>query len=123
LGSKSHGGYKHNYFSLDSNIRQLARKYPLDSNGRFGVRDRGAQVLRSSTPLQTAKDFFTALGRGGKLQALEGGRVLIYKFPNGHQVVFRESSSDGSPAIQIILGRRNASSYKIHFTKLEGERN
>lgn len=104
---------------LAGSIRELAKKYPLDRIGRFGTKDRGSQVIRSSDPLATSQEFWRALSRGGRIAALPNGRGNRAIFDDGSHVVYRPyKTKDGSPAVEIAIqtsGHGLPRRQKIHF--------
>jgi hypothetical protein len=124
MGGGTGGSYSSPGGSLSSNIDKLSSKFPLDSKGRFGKPGRGgAQVVVSQDPKGTGKMFFDTLGSGGTVKDLSNGKGKISTFPDKSTVVFRPvSSSDGSPAISIVLKGPKGSDYKIHFVDERGRK-
>jgi hypothetical protein len=115
MGGTSFGGYASQSASLSKNHESLSKRYPLDSQGRFGSKDRGSQVVISDDPEATALEFFKKLGEGGSDQTMSAGKIQVKSFGAKSLVVLRLESSDGSPAITLQFGPRNKQSYKIHF--------
>jgi len=120
MGAGHGGGYSESPSSgaaFRENIKDLAKKFPLDHDGRFGKPGRGrAQVVVSGDPAATAKEFYKKLGAGGREQILPNGKGGITWFDDGSRVVYRPvSSSDGSPAVDITITGSDGDQYKIHF--------
>ena len=68
MGGGTGGGYSSQSSNLSSNIKDLATKYPLNSEGKFGKPGVGksTQQVPSKDPLATGKEFFKKLSVGGK---------------------------------------------------------
>lgn len=122
MGSGHGGGYATSpsgFHVLAESIRELAKKYPLDHLGRFGTKDRGSQVIRSSDPLATCQEFWVVLRRGGRIVPLPNGHGERAIFDDGSHVVHRPyKTKDGSPAVEIVIatsGQGRPSRQKIHF--------
>jgi hypothetical protein len=102
--------------SLSTNIANLARKYPVGENGKFGVKGSGnSRVVFSQKPEDTAREFFSKLGAGGRVEKLASGKGLVAKFPDGSRVNLRLKSKTGSPAVDISNKGTKSMTYKIHF--------
>jgi hypothetical protein len=124
MGSGSGGGYSQSV-SLAANISAMSSKYPLTPSGHFGkAGPQKARVIESSDPIKEAKHFFLALSRGGQVVPIKysSGRKeghskgLLANFEGKAFVSFRpRSSSDGSPAVQIVFKDGAGKSQKIHF--------
>lgn len=113
--------------TFNTNLSKLKNKYPVNDSGYFG--DKGQSKgnvsirnIKSNGPLSTAKDFYNIAKQGGKENLLANGKGKITKMNDGTTITFRRvSSSDGSPAIDIIIkGYGEIKSQKIHFV-LEGK--
>ena len=119
MGGGSGGGYSSSPSDLASNIDKLASKFQLNGAGKFGKPGRGnVQIIESKDPLGTGSLFFQKLGDGGKVSDLANGKGKISTFKDKSTVVFRPvSSSDGSPAISIMLKGPSGLDYKIHFVQ------
>jgi hypothetical protein len=123
MGGGTGGGYSTNPSNLSSNIQDLAAKYPLNSEGKFGTPGKGDDVqhVTSSDPIATGSNFFEKLSTGGKVKDLKNGKGKMATFPDTSTVVFRPvSSSDGSPAMDIVVKGPSGLDYKIHFVKEVG---
>lgn len=122
MGGGTGGGYSTKPSDLSSNIKNLAEKYPQDAKGKFGTPGSGkSQNVKSKDPLATGQEFFNKLSVGGKIKDLANGKGKIATFPDKSTVVFRPvSTSDGSPAMSIIVKGPSGLDYKIHFVKEVG---
>lgn len=116
LGHASNGGYA-SQGSLAANIAKLAKSLSTDGSGRLGSRGKNkVRLIVAKNPSKAAKEVFSALKVGGTESKLENGKGQKAVFKDGSRVVFRPvSSSDGSPAVEIIVTQPNRVSYKIHF--------
>jgi hypothetical protein len=123
MGGGTGGGYSTPSGGLSSNIKSLAVKYPLDSEGKFGKpgKGKGTRRVASNDPESTGKEFFDKLSIGSKVKNLEEGKGKIGIFPDGSTVVYRPvSTSDGSPAMNLVMKGSSGPDYKIHFVKEVG---
>jgi hypothetical protein len=123
MGGGTGGGYSTSPGGLSSNVKSLAAKYPLDSEGKFGQpgRGKGTRHVLSNNPEGTGKEFFDKLSAGSKVKDLDKGKGKIGTFPDGSTVVYRPvSSSDGSPAMNLVIKGPSGLDYKIHFVKEVG---
>lgn len=123
MGGGTGGGYSTSPGGLSSNIKSLAAKYPTDSEGKFGKpgRGRGTRQVPSSDPKRTGKEFFDKLSVGSKVKDLKNGKGKIGTFSDGSTVVYRPvSTSDGSPAMDLVIKGPSGLDYKIHFVKEVG---
>lgn len=114
---------------LKGNIDGLARKYPLDSENRFGTKvSAKTSEVYTGTPLRTAEEFWKALSKGGTVRDIDtkNGPGKIAEFSDKSHVVLRpitsSSKKTGSdhPAVEIDIrtpGHGFPPRYKIHFTK------
>ena len=104
---------------LQANIAELAKEYPLNSEGLFGVAGKGnSQVVKSRDPDATADHFFDVLSQGADVGSMPDGKEG--KFANFSNVTFvslRPTSSDGTPSLLINLKRIGQKMQKIHFEK------
>lgn len=77
--------------------------------------------MASSDPVTTGNEFFDKLSFGGKVKDLKNGKGKMSTFPDTSTVVFRPvSSSDGSPAMDIVVQGLSGLDYKIPFVKEVG---
>lgn len=77
--------------------------------------------MASSDPVTAGNEFFDKLSFGGKVKDLKNGKGKMSTFPDTSTVVFRPvSSSDGSPAMDIVVKGPSGLDYKIHFVKEVG---
>lgn len=130
---RGRGGYRDASNSekrLASNIRHLTRRgFPLDANGRFGkATSQTASEIVTSTPFDTAWDFFTELGAGGSLveRNTKNGLVIIRQFENGSSISFRKITTssirlqEDNPAVNVNLKGQPSGSptpYTVHFRR------
>jgi hypothetical protein len=103
------------------NLHRLVRSGGA-SDGWFGEPGRGryVRVITSSDPVATARQFYETAAFGGVANDTKGGAVRRTFFSDDSHVVFRESSSDGSPAVEIHVKRPGTGFpdyQKIHFRK------
>jgi hypothetical protein len=121
MGSHSGGGYAAPPSGVEvlmDNIDRLAKRFPMATGGRFGRKGKNARVVESDDPAGTARDFWNALSKGGRPAPLPDGRGDRVYFEDGSRVIHRPISSDGSPAIEIIIAtpvHGVAPEQKIHF--------
>ena len=75
MGGGTGGGYSTSPSDLSTNIQNLAAKYPLNSQGKFGKPGIGkSQHVASNNPLATGNEFFQKLSVGGKIKDLANGK-------------------------------------------------
>jgi hypothetical protein len=129
MGKSIHGGFQNTmghgpFRSLNDNLADVTRRFPLAPCGMFGEPGNGARVIKSATPVGTAYEFFNRISAGyatiRKIPYKDGskkGCVAILK--DGTAItVRRRSTSDGSPAVDIrITSPGRVKSHKIHFVK------
>jgi hypothetical protein len=123
MGGGTGGGYSTPPGGLSSNVKSLAAKYPLDSEGKFGQpgRGKGTRQVLVKDPRSTGQEFFEKLSSGAKVKDLKNGKGKIGTFPDGSTVVYRPvSTSDGSPAMDLVIKGPSSLDYKIHFVKEVG---
>lgn len=116
----SGGAAKHR--SISENLFELLSAYPMQ-RGRFGKPGSSSDVRRLSSddPLVTALDFYRKASYGGVERSI-GGKGWCAEMADGTFVTIRfESSSDGSPVVDINVGPEGAAcgvkTQKIHFIK------
>lgn len=116
MGGASGGGWVSSGL-LAQNIANLAKKYPLGPDGKFGKPGKAtAQVIESRNPLATAKEFYEQLSLGREsITSLTSGSGESASMGNRQFVVFRPSSKSGGPAISIRSKGSPDVDYKIHF--------
>lgn len=109
--------------TLEDNIAELKRKFPITRSGYFGKKGQGrghTRNIESDNPARKAAEFAAIAGRSPTSSIPIEGRGMIYRMRDGSIVTHRyvSSSKDGSPVVEIkvkyISGVR---SQKIHFTK------
>jgi hypothetical protein len=122
MGSQSGGGYSSSPSSFDRlarNVDRLAKKYRLTPGGRFGEKGDNSRIIRSENPNETAREFWKALSKGGRVRSLPNGKGEGAFFDDGSHVVIRPiTSTENSPAVSIRImtkGRGIAPNQKIHF--------
>jgi len=129
MGKGVHGGFKNtvgrgDFHSLNDNLPNVTRRFPLAPCGKFGEQGRGARIIRSSAPVGTAYEFFNRITDGyAKIKSIpyrDGSKKgCIATLKDGTTVTLRKkSSSDGSPAVDInITSPGRVKPHKIHFVK------
>jgi hypothetical protein len=122
------GGKEHtdllNARTLSDNLTNLAKTYPLSSNGYFGKKGRGkARVIESDNPLKTAWNFAQTASYNSMNTTTISGKGIIWTMKGGGRVVFRYySSSDGTPVVELRVNNiNNLPDQKIHFTKTRSQ--
>ena len=128
MGKGSHGHFQGTAGSssaahtLNDNLPELTKKYPLSKDGYFaprGKRGNYVRIMKCKDPLGTAKDFYILAAKNHKTEEpIPGGKVATMR--DESSITFRpvSSSPDRSPAVDINIsspGRVNRQ--KIHFIK------
>jgi hypothetical protein len=110
--------------AMRETVRLLQRMHPTSSGGYFGRRSPGKSVrirlLESHDPDGAARRFFAVASRRGTQVSYKNGQTLGAKFGDAGWVIYRSTSSDGSPAVSIEIrttGVGLARSQKIHFVR------
>lgn len=124
MGAQSGGGYATSPSSPEQfgrNVDRLIREFPVDAQGKFGVKGKGkSQRIYDAAPEAAARKFYETLGAGGDFRPIPGKGYLRW-FDDGTHVSYRPvSSSDGTPVIEITVytqGSKLAPYQKIHFMK------
>lgn len=122
MGHEEYKGGATSYHPLSENIRKVSKDYPIH-NGYFGEDGEGRHKTReitSDNPLKTAKDFYDKIAYGGIEEDLANGKGVKTTMEDGTIITMREqSSSDGSPAVNINIKYSSDSAgikdQKIHF--------
>ena len=71
-GGGSLGASPSSFQVLKGNIDGLAKKYPLDSENRFGTKvSAKTSEVYTGTPLRTAEEFWKALSKGGTVRDID----------------------------------------------------
>jgi hypothetical protein len=125
MGGGYGGGYKGPFNQgsgqggLPGNISKLSKDHPIDEKGRFGKPDRGLEVnvVTSSNPIETAKEFLKVLSNKAEKIPLPNRKGYRLKYSETAWVVFRPVSASGGPAIEFYFGKNNPANYKVHFEK------
>lgn len=128
MGKSIHGGFKNTlgrgeHHSLNDNLPNVTRRFPLAPCGMFGEPGKRARLIKSSSPVGTAYEFFNRLSAGYvKIEVIpcKGGKKGCYAtLKDGTVITVRKrSTSDGSPAVDIhISSPGRVKSHKIHFVK------
>lgn len=129
MGKSIHGGFRNtmgrgNKHSLNDNLADVTRRFPLVPCGKFGEQGRGARIIRSSAPIGTAYEFFNRITAGYvKIMTIpyrDGGKKgCVATLKDGTKITFRKkSASDGSPAVDInIVSPGRVKPRKIHFVR------
>lgn len=130
MGKGILGGFRNTqgvgrYHSLNDNLPDVTRRFPLAPCGKFGERGRSnARVIKSGAPVGTAYEFFNRISAGYvKITAIpywdgaKKGCVATLK-DETRITIRKKSSSDGSPAVDInIVSPGRVKPHKIHFVK------
>lgn len=133
MGHVSGGGYASSPSDpkvLLDNISRWSKKWPLDAEGRFGKRrtDDVSEII-TDDPHRTARQFFEALGRGGKYEQRSGGKygtVELLMFDDRSHVSYRPETGssrklrEDNPAVGIFIRistSRHPGGYRIHFRR------
>ncbi len=104
--------------SIDDNADKMSKQYPVTQKGYFGQpgKNSGIRVIYSTSPIETAKNFYSQISKGGHEIPLTNGRGKQTIFSDGSRVVMRLYSKSGSPAVEIrIIKPENIKTQKIHF--------
>ena len=125
MGDKSGGGVqrpKNSREELDTNIRQAAKKFPMNDAGEFGKKGRGSRIIEATNPNKAANSFWRILANHGEIDHPRRG-VHRATFNDGSIIVYRPvTSTPRSPAVEIsIFNPRlpNSRPQKIHFIRKE----
>lgn len=115
--------------SVQENLPELEKSFEYDAQtGLFGTRGKSKNIairnIASDNPVETSKDFYKMLSRGGIETELQNGKGVRTDMKNGIVITYRavSSSEDKSPAIDIKIPDEAMSStsikhQKIHFVK------
>lgn len=97
---------------LKDNIHGLARKYPLDTENRFGTKisERISEV-HTDTPMLTGEEFWDALSKGGTVRQIQtkNGPGWIAEFSDRSHIVWRPATTSAvktgtdNPGIDIEI--------------------
>lgn len=104
-----------------ANAQKVIERYPFnEQSGYFGERGSRGDVRRieCDSPIKQAHDFFSLVAEGGRLSDLPGGKGWRVDLKDGTVVTLRDTSSDGSPSMQLGISREydgRVKSQKIHF--------
>ena len=129
MGKGIHGGFKNtegrgSLHTLTDNLPSVTSRFPLAPCGKFGTQGKSARIIKTSTPVGTAYEFFNRISSGyAKIieipykDGTKKGCVAVLK--DGTKITLRKkSSSDGSPAVDInITSPGRVKPHKIHFVK------
>ena len=113
------------WHAIKDNRDLLQSSYPM-SDGYCGQKSGRSKVRRiySYDSTVTALDFYRKASFGGVERTREDGMPRIADMADGTTVVFRETSRDGSPVVEIHppdgIDTGGIKYQKIHFTKKEG---
>ena len=121
----THGADPHH--NLTDNLPALTEAFKSTPEGYFGTKGSCTKVRRisSSDPVATAKKFFKIASAGGEKdeKASSGNERVSVVMKDGSRITMRiKSSSDGSPAVEIVVSKVSRGAIKdqkIHFTKGE----
>ena len=110
MGKGSHGhfqgtaGSSSSAHTLNDNLPELTKKYPLSKAGYFGPRGSGknyVRVMKCKDPLGTAKDFYKLATKKHETETqIPGGRVATMR--DGSSITFRPVSSSQTGLRQSI---------------------
>lgn len=61
--------------SIDNNVHRMSKMFPLTQQGYFGSpgKNSGVRVIYSSSPMETAKEFYSQIRKGGHEENLTNG--------------------------------------------------
>ena len=126
MGHSKYLGSTHHQHTLAENLPDVLKRYPVNSQGYFGVKGRSrndsVRNIVCDDPLSVARDLFHRLGRGGVVTPMSNGKGISARLGDEAVISFREvSSSDGSPVVEINLrwfvGKGAVQSQKIHVVR------
>ncbi|CCI84935.1 hypothetical protein FC52_GL001006 [Lactobacillus pasteurii DSM 23907 = CRBIP 24.76] len=123
IGDKiAHPQQELNLASIQENIRQLTKDYPLSPGGEFGKagKSSGVRVIEANDQFKTAQDFWLKLSKGGEELYLPNKKGKKVIFPDGSISTYRIiTSTKNSPAIEIYVYHNNSKikMKKIHFVR------
>jgi hypothetical protein len=125
MGGGHGAGYKQREVPVPSNLLDnlalIADEFPLSPNGFFGERVNSiVRRIASDDNEALAKYFYEKFGTGGIRMPLENGRGEQLRMQDLSFVQLRpESSSDGTPVVEIRSKRESLPYQKIHFISIE----
>lgn len=129
MGKSLNGNFKNTQgrgvlHSLNDNLPNVTRRFPLAPCGKFGEPGKGARIIKSSSPVGTAYEFFNRISAGydtiKSIPYRDGTKKgCVARLKDGTTITLRKkSSSDGSPAVDInITAPGRVKPHKIHFVK------
>ena len=126
MGTGLHGGFGNTSGSgtsnVDANVASMSSIYPITESGYFGERGKNERVIKTADPEATSFDFYSRIGRGGKVEPLANGKGTRTTLDDGTIIVHRLiTKTPDSPAVSIkVIQSNRIKSQKIHFIK-EGE--
>lgn len=104
--------------TIESNAKAMSKKYPMTHGGYFGQhgKSKRVRVIYSNDPIETAKDFYERISKGGVYSKLSNGHGEQALLSDKSRIVFRIHSKSGSPAVEIfIINANGVKEQKIHF--------
>lgn len=129
MGKGIHGNFKNTLgrgeqHTLNDNLPDVTRRFPLAPCGKFGEPGKRARVIKSSSPVGTAYEFFNRVSAGYvKIEIIpykdKSKKGCYATLKDGTVITVRKvSTSDGSPAVDIkITSPGRVKPHKIHFVK------
>lgn len=130
MGSHGGSGYassSNSNSALVSNLKSVLSEFSTTPAGNFGRAGKSSRirVIESSDQNQSAKDFWSRISKGAKLDKTANGHARA-RFSDGSIVVYRKTSrTKNSPVIEILLKssiQGVVQSQKIHFVEKKGGR-
>ena len=112
--------------TVDYNAHKMRKKYPTNEQGYFGEKGKSkgkaskkepVRIIRSDNQYETAEDFYSKIGKGGKESPLLNGHGVQKIMKDAGRVVYREkTSTHDSPAVSLTTSQQSkVKSQKIHF--------
>lgn len=132
MGAQLGGGWADtgaSFETLVNNIHRLSKRFPLNSEGRFGnVQSIRAAEIITDDPMKTAQLFWNALRRGGweTTHHSKYGIFTMASFSDGSRVVWRPTtrssvqSGTDNPAVElriVTMDGRFPHHQRIHFRR------
>lgn len=107
--------------SLQENLEELVRRFPVDANGYFGTRGKSRSTsvrnIVTETPGRTAAEFASIAAANPSVMRALPGKGFTWIMCDGDRVTHRwTSTSDGTPVVELTCnGILGIADQKIHF--------
>lgn len=107
--------------SIDSNVEKMKKDYPYTKYGYFGKKGRNSRVIETTALIETSRDFYEKIGKGGNVEKLPNVKGTKTVFPDGTVVTYRQiTKTPDSPAVDINISySKYIKTQKIHFIRGE----